>query len=113
MYARIPTFRISTDKIDAATQRFQEWTLPQLRKIRGFKGATMLVDRDRGMFRVVGFWEDQEAVDASEQTAKDLRQDIFEKLNAEVVSVEVWEVTVDFYPQAAREMAGAGAARAR
>jgi quinol monooxygenase YgiN len=113
MYARISTFKISTEKIDAATQRFQEFTLPQLRKLDGFKGATMLVDRDRGMFRVVGFWEDMDAVDASEQGVRDLRQDIFEKLDAEVVATEAWEVTVDFYPEAAREMAGSGAAAAR
>jgi quinol monooxygenase YgiN len=108
MYARIPTFQIAPDRIDAAIREFKEVTVPKLRALHGFKGTTMMVDRDKGMFRVLGFWEDRQALDASGDATKALRDDIGMKLGAELVSLEIMEVAADVYPEKARDMVGAG-----
>jgi hypothetical protein len=113
MYARTPTFKIGPDKIDAAIRLFEESSLPQLQTLSGFKGASLLVDREQGMFRVIGYWEDRQAVDSSEARARGLRDELTQKLGAQLVSIEIWEVPVDVYPEKLEAMAGAGAARAR
>jgi hypothetical protein len=115
MYARVPTFRISPANMDAAIREFEAVTLPKLHQLDGFKGATMLVDREQGMFQVIGFWSDRKAVDATSEVAKGLREDFERKFNAEVVSVIIWEVGVDVYGKGVKETieAAGGATRSR
>jgi hypothetical protein len=68
MYARVPTFNMSAENIDAAILHFENVTVPGLRKLPGFKGATLLVSREKGMA---------------------------EKFGAELVSLEEFEVAVE------------------
>lgn len=65
MYARVPTFKVSAPKIDASVMHFEEGSLPELRKIPGFKGGTVLVDREKGVLRIVALWESREALGSS------------------------------------------------
>ncbi len=111
MYARIPTFKVDVDKIDAAIHYFEDTSLPRLRDLHGFKGVTLLVDRERGQARVIGYFESRQDIDSSADTAKNLRAEFAEKLNAELVSLEIWEVAADEFPQAMAEHAGAASGR--
>jgi quinol monooxygenase YgiN len=95
MYARIPTFKITPDRIDEAVQQFKEVSLPGLQKLAGFKGANVLVDRKNGMFRVIAFWQDLQALEGSRDAVKPIREGVAQKVGAEIVSVEEWEVALD------------------
>jgi len=74
--------------------------LAQLQKIPGFKGGTMLVSRDRGIIRIVAFWESREALDSSFEPTKALRAAYADKFGAELVSLEEFEVAVQTSPDA-------------
>jgi hypothetical protein len=94
MYARVPTFKFGTQDLDAAIQLFEEKTLPQLRKIAGFKGATMLVSRETGLVRPVIYWDSRETLESSFEPTQALRAQYVDEFGAELVSVEGFEVAV-------------------
>ena len=94
MYARVPSFKFGTKDVDAAVSLFEEKTLPQLRKVAGFKGATMLVSRETGLVRTVVYWDSREALEASFEPTKALRAQYVDEFGAELVSVEEFEVAV-------------------
>ena len=94
MYARVPTFKFGAKDIDAAIQLFEEKTLPRLRKVAGFKGATMLVSRETGLVRTVVYWDSREALESSFEPTQALRAQYVDEFGAELVSVEAFEVAV-------------------
>jgi hypothetical protein len=95
MYARVPTFtKLSADNIDAAILHFENVTVPQLRKLPGFKGAALLVSREKGMSRAIVYWDSRETLDTSLEPTKSLRADYVEKFGAELASLEEFEVAV-------------------
>jgi hypothetical protein len=94
MYARVPTFKFGAKDIDAAIKLFEEKTLPQLRTVTGFKGATMLVSRETGLTRTVVYWDSREALDSSFEPTRALRAQYVDEFGAELVSVEEFEVAV-------------------
>jgi hypothetical protein len=94
MYARVPTFKFGAKDIDAAIQLFEEKTLPQLRKVAGFKGATMLVSRETGLARTVVYWDSREALESSFEPTQALRDQYVDEFGAELVSVEAFEVAI-------------------
>jgi heme-degrading monooxygenase HmoA len=98
LYARVPTFKISVQSIDASIRYFEEATSAQLRKIPGFRGGTMLVNRDEGIVRIVALWESREALDSSFEPTKALRAAYSDKFGAELVSLEEFEVAVQTPP---------------
>ena len=94
MYARVPSFKFAAKDVGAAIQLFNEKTLPQLHKVAGFKGATMLVDRETGLVRTVVYWDSREALESSFEPTRALRAQFVDELGAEIVSLEVFEVAV-------------------
>ena len=94
MYARVPSFKFAVKDVDAAIHLFNEKTLPQLHKVAGFKGATMLVNRETGLARTIVYWDSREALDSSFEPTKVLRAQFVDELGAELVSVEMFEVAV-------------------
>ena len=95
MYARVPTFtKFSPQNIDAAIRHFEDVTVPQLRKLPGFKGATLLVNREKGMSRAVVLFDSRETLDSSFEPTKALRAEYTEKFGAELDAVEEFEVPV-------------------
>ena len=94
MYARVPTFKIGVQDLDASIRFFEETTLPRLREIAGFKGATVLVDRQTGVLRIVAYWDSRESLRSSFEPTKALRAAYVDKLGAEQLSLEEFEVAV-------------------
>ena len=94
MYARVPTFKFAAQSIDAAVRLFEETSLPQLRKLAGFKGATVLVSRETGMVRTIVYWDSREALESSFEPTKAVRAQYVDELGAELVSIEEFEVAV-------------------
>lgn len=94
MYARVPTFKVGAENIDASVRHFEETSLPQLRNLPGFKGATVLASRETGILRVIAYWDTREDLDSSFEPTKAVRAQYADKFGAELVSLEVFEVPV-------------------
>ena len=94
MHVRLTTIEGSPDRMDEATRHVQEQTLPQLRQMDGFKGFVALGDRQSGKLVGVVFWEDEEALRATEGVASGVRSAAAEAVGGSVASVEDYEVVV-------------------
>jgi heme-degrading monooxygenase HmoA len=94
MHARLTTIEGSPDRMDEATRHVQEQTLSQLRQMDGFKGFVALGDRNSGRLLGVTFWEDEEALRATEQAASGVRGEAAEAVGGSVAGVEEYEVFV-------------------
>ena len=92
MYARVPTFKIGAQDLDASIRHFEETSLPRLRELAGFKGATVLVNRETGMLRIVAYWDSRDTLQSSFEPTKALRAEYADKLGGELVSLEEFEV---------------------
>lgn len=96
MYTRVVTMRVGSGNIESATRFFEEKTLPQVRQVAGFKGATFMVNRDSGIARAIIFWNSSQDVDGSTEIAARLRGEFVSNVpGSSILSVEVFEVAVD------------------
>ena len=100
MYARLSTIEGAPDKIDEATRHLQEQALPQLQNMGGFKGFVALSDRNSGKMIGLAFWEDEDALRATEQEVSGVRSGAAQAIGGTVVSVEEFEVSVLEAPSA-------------
>jgi len=94
MHARLTTIEGSPDRMDEATRHVQEQALTQLRQMDGFKGFVALGDRQSGKLVGVAFWEDEEALRATEGAVSGVRSGTAEAVGGSVVGVEEYEVVV-------------------
>lgn len=75
MYARMTKFvGLAPERIDATVQEFEQNALGALKEMPGFAGVTVLVDPGQGTAAALTFWESQEAMRQSEQTAAAARE---------------------------------------
>jgi heme-degrading monooxygenase HmoA len=100
MYARVTTIEGAPDKMDDASRHIQEQTLPQLRQMDGFKGFAALGDRQSGKLLGVAFWENEEALRATEEAVSSVRSGAAEAAGGTVAGVEQYEVFVFEAPSA-------------
>src|SRR3712207_71909 len=108
MHARVTTLEGAPDKIDDATSHLREQTLPQLRKMDGYKGFVALGDRRSGKVLGVAFWESEEALRATEVEVAGVRSGAAEALGGTVAGVEQYEVIALEAPSAGPGSGGKG-----
>ena len=94
MHARLTTIEGLPDRMDDATRHFQEQTLAQLRQMGGFEGFVALADRQSGKLLGVAFWENEEALRATEEAVSGVRSGVAEAAGGTVAGVEQYEVVV-------------------
>jgi heme-degrading monooxygenase HmoA len=92
VYARISTFEGSPEHIDEGLRQVREDVLPQLQQQEGFGGLVALADRQSGKILGITFWENEEALKASEEAADRLREDSAEAMSDTIAGVERFEV---------------------
>jgi hypothetical protein len=96
MYTRVSTINAGAQGIDAAIREFSEVTLPRVRDFPGFERATLLVSREKGIIRLLAYWDSREALDKFAEEMDRLRDEFVEKIgNAMIISVETFEVALD------------------
>jgi heme-degrading monooxygenase HmoA len=96
MHARVTTIQMDASRIDDATRQLEEEELPRWKEIDGFKGFTLLVDRQSGKVVGTSFWESKEKMDASEEAISPSRERAAETGGASAPpGVERYEVAVD------------------
>ncbi len=94
VFARVSTFTGTTEEVDEAIRQVRENVLPRTEQLDGFKGAYFLVDRQNGKSLTVTLWESEEAMRASEEAANDLRSEVADALDTQMVGVERYEVAL-------------------
>jgi heme-degrading monooxygenase HmoA len=96
MHARSGVIEVSADRIDDALEAFKSEQLPRYRDQSGYKGFTMLADRDNGKILGVSFWESADDLRASDELGQEARENIRERGGAQAEAVrEEWEVVID------------------
>lgn len=95
MHARVNTLQMDPGKIDDAVDALESGGVDQLKAIDGFKGMTVLGDRDSGKSLAITFWESEEALHASEEAVKETRKRATEAGGAGDPVIEVYEVVLD------------------
>lgn len=93
MHARSTTVRGQSDAIDRGIAQVRDEVLPTVTGMDGCLGLSMLVDRDSGECIVTTSWESEEAMHATAQQVKPLR-DRASELMGGMSSVQEWEIAV-------------------
>jgi heme-degrading monooxygenase HmoA len=96
MHARVTTIQMDAGRIDDAVSQLEAEDIPRWKEIDGFKGFTLLVDRQSGKVIGTSFWESKETMDASEEAISPSRERAAETGGASAPpAVERYEVAVD------------------
>jgi heme-degrading monooxygenase HmoA len=65
---------LAPERIEATVREFEQSALGSLREMPGFAGVSVLVDEGHGTAAALTYWESQEAMKESEQTASAARE---------------------------------------
>jgi heme-degrading monooxygenase HmoA len=96
MHARISTLQLDAAKIDDVVGQLEEREVPEWEQMDGFKGFTLMADRQSGKAVGVSFWESADAMSASEEKVKGSRERAAETGGASgEPTVERFEVVID------------------
>jgi heme-degrading monooxygenase HmoA len=95
MHARVTTLDMDPSKVDEVRDQLEGEDVPEFQKLDGFKGMTLLTDRQTGKTIAVTFWESEDALRQSEEAVKDARRRAAESGGAGGPQVERFEVILD------------------
>ena len=96
MHARVTTVQLDPARIDEAIRSLEQEDVPRFKEMDGFKGFTLLVDRERGVGIGTSYWESEEKMEASEEAVKDARERTAQLGGASAApTVEHYEVAID------------------
>jgi quinol monooxygenase YgiN len=102
VYARSTTVKAQRDTIDEGIAQVRDEVLPAVTGMTGCFGLSMLVDRASGECIVTTSWESEEAMHATAEMVKPLR-DRATRILSGVASVQEWEIAVMHREQPAAE----------
>jgi hypothetical protein len=96
MHARTGAFQLDPDKLDEAVSAFESNDLPQYKDQSGYKGFTLMVNRQNGKLFGVSFWESEADIAASDELGSTARNRIQEIAGGQgAIEREDWEVVID------------------
>jgi heme-degrading monooxygenase HmoA len=95
MHARVTTLDMEPANVDQVRDRLEAEDVPEFKKLDGFKGMTLLTDRQSGKTVAITFWETEDALRQSEEAVKDARQRAAERGGGGEPQVERFEVILD------------------
>ena len=91
MYARSTTIQAQPSSIDAGIAHMRVNVMPTLDGIPGCLGLSLLVDRTSGRCIATSSWDSEEAMRASEETIRTIRDQAAELFGGSA-QVEEWEI---------------------
>lgn len=94
MHAQMTTIETSPAKIDDTMRHVREQLLPEFQKAEGFKGFVALSHHQSGKLLGLTLWEDEEAVQSTEEVTSRVRGGISEPLGGAIVDAEDYEVFI-------------------
>jgi quinol monooxygenase YgiN len=93
MHARMTRYRgAAPDAVEDALQAKKGVLPTEFGQTEGMKGAVFLVDRQSGTIVVISLWQDEQALQASEDAATRVREEVTGP--GETASVERYEVAL-------------------
>jgi heme-degrading monooxygenase HmoA len=96
MHARSGTFQLSSDKLDDVVRSFQAEQLPQYQQQSGYKGFTLLANRESGRLLGISFWESEADRQAADELGTQTREEMHRRGGGQGAIERVdWEVVVD------------------
>ena len=96
MHARVTTLQVDTARLDDTIRQLETDEVPRWQEMDGFKGFTLLVDRQSGKVAGTTFWESEEAMNASEEAVSGSRDRAAETGGASSPpQVDRYEVAID------------------
>ena len=95
MFARVTITEGAPAGIDEGIRFMQETILPEAKKMKGFKGSYLLVDRKTGKQMGVTLWATEADLNASTERANRLRAQYVQAANTQPPKVEIYEVAVE------------------
>src|SRR3979411_1656184 len=91
VHARSTTVQAQTSSIDAGIAHIRDEIMPAVQAIDGCIGMSAMIDRGSGRCIITTAWETDEAMRASAETARQLRDRAAENLGGNVEKIEEWE----------------------
>ena len=93
MHARTTTIQAQTSSIDDGIAHVRDTVMPALESMDGFIGLSLLVDRQSGRCIATSAWESEEAMRASADSVRPVRDRAAEILGGSA-DIEEWEIAV-------------------
>ena len=93
MYARSTTFMARPESIDAGMAEVRDNVMPMMMRMDGCVGLSMLVDRSSGRCIVTSAWRSEEAMRASDEELRPVREQVGAMLEGRP-ETEEWEIAV-------------------
>ena len=96
MHDRVTTLQLDSSRIDDTVRQLEQEEVPRWKEMDGFKGFTLLVDRESGKLVGTTYWESEEKMAATEEAVSQSRERAAETGGASgPPAVERYEVAVD------------------
>ena len=95
MHARIGRITFSPDRADDVTSHVQDNVVPNYEDADGYKGFTLLIDRNGGQAIGISFWDSEEAMRASDSLGDQARQGAAEAGGGSDQGPQHFEVAID------------------
>lgn len=90
MWARVSTYQLPSDDVDAAIQRFSQ-ALGDVNE-PGFERGELLVDRSSRKALTITVWNSGETLQASVEAANRIRDSAAEKASVSILDVSHYEI---------------------
>ena len=91
MIVRIADVQVAPQRIDAIISRYRETVRPIHQQLEGLSSHYMLVNRQSGQLRAIGFWDSQEALEAAKPKLEPARDQFWNEFQ-KAPTFEVYEV---------------------
>jgi hypothetical protein len=95
VFARVSTILGNPERVDEGIQNYKNTVVPAAKKLTGFKGTFLLVDRKKGQLEGITLWETENDLNASQVVANSLRNQGSQVMEGVYPpSVEIYEVAI-------------------
>src|ERR1700758_121626 len=94
VYARSTTVQAQPSSIDAGLAHIRDEVMPAVQAIDGCVGISAMIDRGSGRCIITTAWETDEAMRASAERGRQLRDGATQALGGNVEKIEEWEIAV-------------------
>ena len=74
MHTRMTTLHLDPERVDEVIAEIEENDVPELRRLDGFRGFIVMVDRKAGKVVGASFWQTDDQMKASEEASARLRE---------------------------------------
>jgi heme-degrading monooxygenase HmoA len=91
MIVRIASVQVAPERIDEIVSRYRETVRPIHQHSEGLRNHYVLIDRQSGQMRLIGFWDSQEALEAAITTLEPARERLWRGFE-ETPTLEAYDV---------------------